>query len=93
MSFAYAETHLCAGRDRTKIWLLISVVAGAALGGPLGRQYGLSVVRQACDKPGASNLCGFFPWLFAPVFVILGAGIGVFVAALVVMTVLAKTKP
>jgi hypothetical protein len=92
MSFAYTETHSCAERDRTKTWLLVSVVRGAALGGPLGYQYGLSLVRQACDKPGASNLCGFFPSLFAPVFVILGAGVGVFVAALVVMAVLAKVK-
>jgi hypothetical protein len=92
MSFAYTETHSCAGRDRTKIWYLVSVVGGAALGGPLGHQYGLSLVRQACDKPDASNLCGFFPWLFAPVFVILGAGVGVFVAALVAMAVLAKMK-
>jgi hypothetical protein len=33
MPFAYSEPHVCEGRDYTKVWLVVSVVAGGLLGG------------------------------------------------------------
>src|SRR2546430_916228 len=80
MNFAYSEPHVCEGRDYTKVWSIVSIAGGALIGGPFGLLYGLSIVRQACDKQDAGNLCGFVPSYFVPGYVLIGAVIGGFVA-------------
>jgi len=67
-------------RDYTKGWLMTAVAAGALVGGLSGYLYGLSVIRQACDTPDASNLCGLVPSYFVPGYVLVGAVSGALVA-------------
>jgi len=92
MPFSYTETHVCEGRDKTKIWLLALVAVGALVGAPLGRLYGLSVIGQACDRPGAGNLCGMIDSFALPFYVVIGAVIGAAAAAFAVTVLLARRK-
>ena len=87
---SYTETHVCVGRDRTKLWLLVSVAAGALVGGPLGLLYGNSVVRQACERPDASNLCGLTSAPAVPFYIVIGAVVGAAVAAFAVVVLLGR---
>jgi|SRR5215831_1131107 len=94
--FSYTESHICEGRDKTKIWLLtlvaVGAVVGALIGGPLGLLYANSVVRQACERPDATNLCGLTSAPFVPFYVMIGAVIGAASAALAVMVVLDRRR-
>ena len=92
MTFAYSETHVCEGRDYAKVWSMVSIAGGALIGGPLGLLYGLSIIRQACDKPDASNLCGFTPSYFVPGYVLIGAVIGALVATIAALLFMGRTK-
>jgi hypothetical protein len=92
MTFAYSETHVCAGRDYTKVWLVGSVVGGALVGATLGLLSGPLAVRQVCDRPGASNLCGLLPSLFLPGYVLIGAVTGALVAAAAVILVVRRRQ-
>ncbi len=92
MNVAYSETHVCEGRDFSKIWLMVSVAAGALVGGPLGLSWSLSIVRQACDKPDASNLCGLAPSYFVPGYVLIGAVIGALIATAAVILFMGRAK-
>jgi cell division protein FtsX len=85
LNFAYSDTHVCEGRDYTKVWSFVTVAGGALVGGPLGFLYSRSMVRQACEKPDASNLCGFVPSYFVPGDILIGAVIGALVAGLAAM--------
>jgi len=95
-SFSYTETHVCEGRDKTKIWWLASAavgaLVGALIGGQLGLLYGNSVVRQACEKPDAGNLCGLTSAPFLPLDIVIGAVIGSSVAAFAVVVLLGRRK-
>jgi hypothetical protein len=90
--FSYTETHVCEARDKTKIWLLTSVAVGALVGGPFGLLYGNSIVRQACEKPDASNLCGLTSAPTVPFWIVIGAVIGASVAAFAVVVLLGRRK-
>ena len=90
--FSYTEPHVCVGRDRNKLWLLASVAAGALVGGALGLLYGNSVVRQACQRPDASNLCGLTSASAVPFYIVIGAVVGASVAASAVVGLLGKRK-
>jgi hypothetical protein len=92
VSFSYTETHLCEGRDKTKMWWLASVAIGALAGGPLGLLYGKSVVVQVCGKPDAGNLCGLMSAPAVAFYITIGAAIGASVAALAVLVIL-RTRP
>ena len=88
--FSYAETHVCVGRDRTKLWWLASVAAGALVGGALGLLYGNSAVRHACERPDASNLCGLTSAPAVPFYLVIGAIVGASVAAFAVVVLLGR---
>jgi hypothetical protein len=90
--FSYTEPHVCVGRDRNKRWLLASVAAGALAGGPLGLLCGNSVVRQACERPDASNLCGLTSAPAVPFGIVIGAVVGASVAAFAVVVLLGRRK-
>jgi hypothetical protein len=94
--FSYTETHVCTGRDRTKLWLLTSVAAGALVGGPLGRLLGNAVVssavRQACERPDATNLCGLMLIPAVPVYIGIGTIVGAAVAGFAVAAFLGRRK-
>jgi hypothetical protein len=90
MSFTYGEDHVCEGHDRTTLWVTASVAGGALAGVPLGFWFGLSVVRQACDQPDASNLCGLAGYSVFPTYVVLGAVVGALVAAVAVVVIIAR---
>jgi putative exporter of polyketide antibiotics len=96
MSFSYTETHVCEGRDAAKLWSLASVAVGLAIGavagGALGQLYGLSAVRQACEGPGATNLCGLSSAPFVPVYTTIGALVGATAAAFAVFLILRMRK-
>src|SRR6478752_5131378 len=92
VAFSYTESHVCLGRDRTKLWLLASVAAGALVGGPLGLLYGNSVVRQACERLGAGNLCGLTSAPAVPFYIVIGAVVGASVAAFTVVALLGRRK-
>jgi len=91
-SFSYAEDHVCEGRDRSKLLLLASVVAGALAGAPLGRMYGISLVDEVCSRPGAGNLCWLTSVADVPVYMLLGAVFGASVAALVIVMILGRRQ-
>jgi hypothetical protein len=90
--FSYAEPHVCEGRDTTRIWLRASVAVGALVGAPLGLLCGNYVVRQACDRPGASNLCGLTSAPAVPIYIVMGAVIGASAAALAIAVLLRSRK-
>lgn len=90
--FSYTEAHVCPGRDRTKLWLLASVAAGALVGGPLGLLYGNSVVSEACERPDAGNLCGLTSAPAVPFYIVIGAVVGASVAAFAVVVLLGRRK-
>jgi hypothetical protein len=92
MTFAYSETHVCEGRDLARIWSMVSVAAGALAGGASGLLYGLSIVRQACDNPGAGNLCGLGPSYFVPGYGLIGAVIGALVATVAATLFMGRPK-
>jgi len=79
-------------RDKTKIWLLATPAVGALVGGPLGLLYGNSVVRAACEKPDASNLCGVTSAPMVPFYIIIGAVIGAAAAAFAVVAILGRRR-
>lgn len=83
----YGEPHDCPGRDSSKSRLLVALVAGAVLGAPAGHAYGQSVITRACSLPGAGNLCGLADSFAQPVYVIIGAAVGMCAAALIVLAV------
>src|ERR1700680_648520 len=89
---SYHASPFCVGRDRTKLWLLASVAAGALVGGPLGLLYGNSVVRQACERPDASNLCGLTSVPAVAFYIGIGAVVGASVAAVAVVALLGRRK-
>jgi hypothetical protein len=91
-TFMYTADHVCEGRDYTRLWSGASVAVGALLGGPLGYLYGLSIIRQACDAPGAGNLCGLAAFSTIPVYVICGAAIGGLVATVAVVVIIHRRK-
>jgi len=76
----------------TKLWSLAAVAFGAFIGGPLGLLYGNSIVRQACEKPDASNLCGLTSAPTVPFYIAAGAVIGVAVAEFIVIVILESRK-
>jgi hypothetical protein len=88
VAFSYTATHVCEGRDKSKVWWIATVVIGAFVGGPLGLLYGTSIVRQACAQTDASNLCGFMSVPSVPSYIVLGAIIGASAAALSVAVIL-----
>ena len=90
--FSDTETHVCVGRDRTKLWLLASVAAGALVGGLLGLLYGNAVVRQACERPYASNLCGLTSAPAVAFYIAIGTVVGASVAAVAVVVLLGRRK-
>jgi hypothetical protein len=90
--FLYTETHVCPGRDRTKLSLLASATAGALIGGPLGLRYGNSIVSLACERPGAGNLCGLTSAPAVPFYIVIGAVVGASIAALGVAVLLGRRK-
>ena len=96
MPFSYAETHVCEGRDTAKLWSLASVAIGLAIGavagGMLGQLYGLSAVREGCEQPGATNLCGLPIVPFVPVYTAIGALVGATAAAFAVFLILRMRK-
>jgi hypothetical protein len=92
MSFSYTENHVCDGRDKPKLWSLASVAVGAVVGGPLGLFYGNSVVRSACEQPGAGNLCGLTSAPTLLFDIAIGAATGAAVAALAVGVILGRRK-
>ena len=92
MPFSYMDTHVCEGRDTAKLWLLAALAVGAVVGGPLGFWYGNSVVRWACEKPDASNLCGLTSVPAVPLYIAIGALSGATIAALAVVAILGRRK-
>jgi hypothetical protein len=90
--FSYTETHVCEGRDRTKLWSLASVAIGAVIGGPFGLWDVNSVIQQACEKPDATNLCGLTSTPAIPFYIAIGAVIGASVAAFAVVLISARRK-
>ena len=92
MTFAYSEPHVCDGRDYTKVWLMLSVAAGALVGGASGLWYGVSVIGQACKKPDAGNLCGMVPSYFVPGHGLIGAVVGAFVAPVGVVLYISRQR-
>jgi hypothetical protein len=72
--------------------LLASVAVGVLVGAPLGLLYGDSVVRQACERPDAGNLCGLTSAPAVPFYIVIGAVIGASVAAFAVVVLLARRK-
>jgi hypothetical protein len=88
--FFYTEGHVCEGRDQTKLWLLALAAIGAIVGGPFGLFYGDSVVRQVCEKPDASNLCGLAGAPTVPLYIVIGAVMGASLAACAVLMILGR---
>ena len=91
-TFLYADDHVCEGRNYAKIWLMASIAAGALGGGPLGYLYGLSVIRRACERPDAGNLCGLTAASMVPGFVAVGVVVGAAVAAFSVIFIVSRGK-
>lgn len=89
LPFSITEGHICEGRDATKLWLLVTAaiggLAGAIVGGLIGRAYVDSLIRQACEGPSATNLCGLTSAPALPFYVVIGAIIGAGVAACAVV--------
>ena len=77
---------------QTKLWSLAAVAVGALIGGRLGLLYGTSTVRQACEKPDASNLCGLTSAPTVPFYVAAGTIIGAAVAVLAIVVILGRRK-
>ena len=92
MNFSYSDTHVCEGRDYTKVWFMVFVACGALAGGPLGLWYGRTIIGRACEKPNASNLCGFVPSYFVPGYVVIGAVIGALIATVAVIQFMGRSK-
>lgn len=90
MSFSYAETHVCEGRDKSKAWLIAAVGTGALAGAPFGRLFGNYIVGRACNQPNAGNLCGLFAAPMGPLFVIAGAVVGASITLLALTRMLAR---
>jgi hypothetical protein len=90
--FSYTETHICEGRDRTKLWSLASVAMGAVIGAPVGLFYAKSVIQHACAKPDATNLCGLTSARAIPFYIAIGAVVGASVAAFAVVLILGRRK-
>ena len=90
--FSYEAPHVCEGRDKTKMWALLSVGMGAFIGVPLGQWYGQYAIGQACDKPDATNLCGLSVLPALPFYIVIGAVIGASVAAFAAVVVLGRRK-
>jgi len=97
LPFSYSDVHVCEGRDKAKLWLFATVaigsIVGAILGGRLGLVYVNSVIRQACDKSGATNLCGLPIAPAVPFYVAAGAVIGASAAACAVVLIFRARKP
>jgi len=90
MSFSYAESHVCDGRDKSKFWLVVAVASGALAGAPFGRWFANYIVGLACNRPDARNLCGLFAAPMAPVFVIAGAVVGASIMTVALTIILAR---
>jgi hypothetical protein len=92
ISYSYAVTHVCKGRDLTKLWSLASVAIGGVVGGPLGLFYANVLIREACEKPDATNLCGVSDVPAIPFYIAIGAVLGASVAAFAVFMILRRRK-
>src|SRR5690242_3398345 len=92
VSFSYAKPHVCEGRDKSKLWLFAFAVIGTLVGGLLGWRYGNSLIRQACERPDASNLCGLPSAYSMPFYLAVGAVIGASVSALLVVVILRRRR-
>jgi len=96
LPFSYTEPHRCEGRDRTKLWSLASVAVGAVGGGVggawLGLAYGHSLMRAACQRPDATNLCGLSTLPAIPFYVVIGAVIGASIAAFAIVVTLRRRR-
>ncbi len=90
ISFSYAETHVCEGTDRSKVWLIAAVGVGALAGAPFGRLFGNYIIGLACNRPDAGNLCGLFASLMVPVLVVAGAVVGASITAFALTIVLTR---
>jgi hypothetical protein len=90
MTFSYTADHVCEGHDYAKLWSGVSVAVGALVGGPFGYLYGLSVIRRACDEPGAGNLCGLAAFSTVPMYVVCGAALGAIVATIAVVVIIRR---
>jgi hypothetical protein len=87
LPFSYTEPHVCEGRDKTMLWSLATAAVGAIVGGQLGLTYARALIRQACDKPDATNLCGLTSAPAVPFYVVIGVAIGVTVGAFAVVLI------
>lgn len=72
--------------------MLALVAAGALVGAPLGLLYGHAVVRLACERTDASNLCGLMSAPAVPFYIVIGAIIGASLVACGVVVVLGRRK-
>ncbi len=90
MPFSYTDSHACERRDTAKLWLTAVPAAGAVVGGRLGRLYGDSVVRWACERRDATSLCGLPSWPFVPVYIVIGALIGAAAAGFALVAILGR---
>jgi hypothetical protein len=58
----------------------------------LGLLYGNFVVRQACERPDASNLCGLTTAPTVPFYIVIGAVVGAAVAGFAVAAFFGRRK-
>jgi len=92
MSFSYTEPHVCEGRDYTKLWSIVVAAGGALVGAPVGVLCGNSLIRAACAKPDAGNLCGLVPSFFVPGYAIVGASLGALAASALVIVIVHRRQ-
>jgi hypothetical protein len=64
----------------------------AVIGGSVGLFYEQSVIRQACERPGAGNLCGLASAPALPFYIVIGAVVAASIATVVVVLVLGRRK-